>query len=53
MGLSYLQNIPIYYPSGKYKLSIRSFLEYYYTTIIFVHDISHLSKRFLVGDANV
>ena len=27
---SYLQYIPIYYPSGKYKLSIRFFLEYYY-----------------------
>ena len=28
---SYLQNMPIYFPSGKYKLTIRSFLEYCYT----------------------
>ena len=26
MRLRYLQNIPIYFPSGKYKLSIRSFI---------------------------
>ena len=33
MSLSYLQHIPIYYTSGKYKLSIRFSLEYY--TIVF------------------
>ena len=26
MSLRYLQNMPIYFPSGKYKLSIRSFI---------------------------
>ena len=29
MSLCFMQNIQIYYPSGKYKFSIRSFLEYY------------------------
>ena len=31
--LSYLQNLPIYYLSGKYKLSIRSLTEYCYTDV--------------------
>ena len=43
------QIIPVYYPSGKYKLSIRSFSDNGYT-IIFVHDILCLSKRCLVRD---
>ena len=42
-NLNYLQNMPIHYPSGKYKLSVSSFLEYCYTRH-FVHDISCLSK---------
>ena len=29
--LRYLQNMQIYYPSGKYKPPIHSFLEYFYT----------------------
>ena len=36
--LRYLQNMPVYYPSRKYKLSMCSFLAYCYT-IVFVHDI--------------
>ena len=32
------QKMPIYFPSGKYKLSIHSFLEYCYI-IVFVHNI--------------
>ena len=46
MSLSYLQNMSIYYPSGKYKLSICSFLEYCYT-IVFVSDI--LSRKMMFG----
>ena len=44
----------IYYPSGKYKLSIRFFffLEYCYT-VVFVQYILCLSKGCLVHDRNV
>ena len=43
----------MFYPSGKHKHSIRSFLEYRYT-IVFVHDIScRPSKGCLVHDTNV
>ena len=45
MMLSYLQNMSFYYPSGKYKLAIHSFLEFYYT-IVFVHDIVLLKRMF-------
>ena len=41
--LSCLKNMPIYFPSGKYKLSSHSFLEYSYM-IVFVCDISCPSK---------
>ena len=34
MSLGYFQNIPIYYTSEKYKLSIRSFLDYFCYTIV-------------------
>ena len=36
--------MPIHFPLGKYKFSIRSFLEYYYT-IVLMYDISYPSKR--------
>ena len=36
--LRYLQNMPVYYPSRKYKLLISSFLAYC-NTIVLVHDI--------------
>ena len=45
MSPSYLQNVQIYYPSGKYKLSIRSFLGYCHT-IVFVHNIMPLKRMF-------
>ena len=32
---TYLQNMPIYYPSRKYKLPIRAFLEYCYLLQLF------------------
>ena len=35
ISLSYIQNIPIYCPSGEYKFSVRFFLDYWYT-IVFV-----------------
>ena len=44
MSLSYLQNISIYFNSGKYKLSIRSFLEYFYT-IIFAHVVFYIPQK--------
>ena len=37
--------MPIHFPLGKYKFSIRSFLEYYYT-IVLVYDISYPSKGY-------
>ena len=43
MSLRNLQNASVYYPSGKYKLLIRSCLEYCYT-IIFVHNIVPLKR---------
>ena len=49
MTLSYLQNIPTYYHSGKYKMSIRSALEYCYT-IVFVRDILCPTKGCFVHD---
>ena len=36
MNLNHMQNMSIYYPSGKYKLSVRSFIECCYI-IVFVH----------------
>ena len=36
-ALDNLKNMPIYYPSGKYKLSIRSYSEYYCYKIVFLH----------------
>ena len=51
MGLSYLQNIQVYYPSVKYELLIRFFLDYCYT-IIFVKNILCPSKGCLVHDTN-
>ena len=39
LSLSYFQNMPIYYSSGKFKISIRFFWEYCYA-IVFVYDIS-------------
>ena len=51
--LSYSQNMAIYFPSAKSKLSISYFLEYCYI-IIFVHCISRFySKRHLVHGKNV
>ena len=44
--------MPIYYLSGKYKLSINSFLEYWHK-IVSMHNILHPSKRHLVHDTNV
>ena len=52
MNLNYLQNMPIYHLSRKYKLLIRSFLEYCYT-VVFVHDISFPSKGRLLYETNV
>ena len=52
MNLNYLQNMPIYHLSRKYKLLIRSFLEYCYT-VVFVHDISFPSKGRLLHETNV
>ena len=52
MSLSYLQNMPIYFSSGKYKLSIHSFLIYCYT-IVFGHNFLHPSKWCLVHNKNV
>ena len=49
MSLSYSQNRPIYFPSGKHKVSICSFLVYCYMTV-FVYDISYSSKGCLVYD---
>ena len=46
MNLSYLQKMPIYYPSGKYKLSNCFFLDYSYI-ILFVHGISHPSQKYV------
>ena len=43
MSLRNLQNASVYYTSGKYKLLIRSCLEYCYT-IIFVHNIVPLKR---------
>ena len=43
MSLRNLQNASVYYPSGKYKLLIRSCLEYCYT-IIFVHNTVPLKR---------
>ena len=48
--LSYSQNMPIYFASKKYKLSIHSFLEYCYT-IVLVHDILCPSNESLVHDS--
>lgn len=42
----------IFFPPGKYKISICSFLEYCYT-IVYMHDISCLSKGYLVLDRNM
>ena len=52
MSFSYLQNMAIYYPSGKCKLSIPSFLEHY-CAILFVHNVLCPSKGYLVHDANM
>ena len=54
MSLSYLPSMSSYYPLRRctYKLLLHSFLEYYYT-IVFVHDISCASKRFLMHSRNV
>ena len=43
--LSYWQNMLTYYPSGKDKLSTRSFLEYWYR-IVFVHDMAPFKRIF-------
>ena len=51
-SFSFLQNMPIYYPSGKYKISIRFFQFEYWYTVKFVHDISCPSKGCLVHDRN-
>ena len=48
MSLNYLQNIPIYCPSGKYKILIYRFLEYCYT-IVFVQDIEPLKGKRMFG----
>ena len=45
MSISYLENMPIYCPLRKYKLSVRSFLDYCYS-IVFVHDIVPLKRMF-------
>ena len=37
INLNYLQNMLIYYPSGEYELSTRSFKEEYCYRIVFVH----------------
>ena len=37
MSLANLQNMPIYYPSEKYKPSICSFSKYFSYKIVFVH----------------
>ena len=39
MNLSYLQKMPIYCPSGEYKLLIRFFLKYCATQSLFSHTI--------------
>ena len=46
LNLSYLQKMPIYYPSGKYKLSNCFFLDYSYI-ILFVHGISRPSQKYV------
>ena len=51
-SLSFLHNMPIYYPSGKYKFSILSFLEYCYA-VAFVHDVLCMLKGCLVHDGNM
>ena len=48
-----LQNITIYYPSGIHKLSICSFLDYYWYKIAFMYIILRPSKRCLVHDTNI
>ena len=48
----YLLNMPIYQPSGKYKLSNLSLLEYCYT-IVFINDIFSPSKGYMIYDGNV
>ena len=50
---SLLQSMPLYYHSGKYKLSIRFFLEYCYTIVPLHYNISCTSKGYLVHDRNV
>ena len=52
ISLSYSQNMPSYFPSGRYKLSICLFLEYCYT-IVMVDDISRPSNGCLLYDRNV
>ena len=52
-SFSFSQNMPIYYPSRKYKLSIRFFQFEYWYTVNFVPDISCPSKGCLVHDRNV
>ena len=50
-ALANFQNMSIYYPSGKYKLSIRSFSGYHYCyKIIFLHIILCPSKKCFVHD---
>ena len=52
MNLNYLQNMPIYHLSRKYKLLIHSFLQYCYT-VVFLHDIYFPSKGRLLHETNV
>ena len=44
--------MPIYFPSGKYKLSIRSFLEYRYIIFDVQYFMCALKRMFVFDDRN-
>ena len=53
-ALANLQNISIYYPSGKYKHSICSFSEYYCYKTVFMHNIcAPLKDIWCIHDTSV
>ena len=52
LSLAFCKNMPTFFPSGKYTLSICSFLENCYTVVL-VHNISCPSKGCLVDNRNL